>query len=279
MTQNVVILGAGGKMGARASAKLAGLDAWHTVLVETNPDRAEALRHQGLEVTPIADGLAAADYVVMAVPDALIGRIAADCLPHMKPGSTLMMLDAAAAYIGDLTLRPGVTQMIAHPCHPPFFTEQPTPEARRDYFGGIAQQDLITALIEGGEEAFQHGVDLAAAIFAPIRNRFRVTAEQFALLEPAMSEMLVGTAATWMKAALEEAVHRGVPRDAAAAFMAGHAQIALAMAFGAEPSPFSDAALKAIEWGTQRYLQPDWRKAYDREELSAAIRFMLHSQP
>ena len=49
-------------------------------------------------------------------------------------------------------------------------------------------------------------------------------------------------------AALDKAIEKGVPREAAEAFMAGHAQIAMAITFGAEKSPFSDAAQVAIRW-------------------------------
>jgi hypothetical protein len=275
MSKNVVIIGAGGKMGARASDKLAGLAEWNTIRCENNEDRAQGLREKGHVVTPLEAGLAVADFVVMAVPDALIGTIAHQLAPLMKSGGTLIMLDAAAAYVGELPSRAGVTQMIAHPCHPPFFTDHPTAEARADYFGGIAPQDILVSLIEGSEQDFETGTRLCRDIFAPVHRALRVTPEQFAFLEPAMSEMLVATAACWMKESLEEAVRRGVPREAAEAFMAGHARIAMAIAFGAEKSPFSDAAKLAVQWGAERYIQPDWRKAYDREELTAAIRFML----
>jgi hypothetical protein len=56
--------------------------------------------------------------------------------------------------------------------------------------------------------------------------------------------MLVATAARLMRLALDEAIARGVPREAAQAFIAGHAQIATAICFGAESAPFSDAAQK-----------------------------------
>lgn len=276
MASNVAIIGAGGKMGARAAEKLDGLPQWRAILCENNPERASALAGKGLQVTPLDDALAVADYVVLAVPDALIGSIARDLVPRMKDGGTLIMLDAAAAYVGELPSRAGITQMIAHPCHPPFFTEQPTPEARRDYFGGIAGQDILVSLIEGSEECFAVGTELCRALFAPVARALRVTPEQFAMLEPAMSEIVVATAAAWMKASLELAVEKGVPREAAEAFMAGHAQIALAIVFGAEKSPFSDAAQLAIEWGTRQYVSPEWKRVYDRDVLASAIGYMLH---
>jgi D-apionate oxidoisomerase len=278
MQKIVAIVGAGGKMGARAAGKI-GLGAGYRVLMcESDGARAHALAGQGFEVTPLAKALAEADFAVLAVPDALIGQIAHDCAPLMKQGSTLIVLDAAAAYVGEMPSRKGITMMITHPCHPPFFTEQATPEARADYFGGTAVQDILVCMIEGSEESFTAGAELCKAIFAPVKKAHRVTAEQFALLEPAMSEIVVATAACWMKASLDEAIKHGVPREAAEAFMAGHAQIAMAIAFGAEKSPFSDAALLAVEWGTSELINPEWRKAFERHTLTKAIHFMLHPQ-
>lgn len=266
----VAIIGAGGKMGARAVEKLTAAGRWHLLLCESDPAKAAAI-----VATPVEEAMQRADFVVMAVPDAVIGAIARDLVPRMKTGGTLIMLDAAAAYIGQLPSRPGVTQMIAHPCHPPFFAVQPTPEAQADYFGGVARQDLIVALIEGEDPHLEQGAEVCKDMFGPVNRVLRVTPEQFAFLEPAMSEILVAAAACWMKEALEETVARGVPREAAEAFMAGHAQIAMAIAFGAEKAPFSDAAKLAVRWGTDQYINPAWRQAFDRDTLTSAIRFML----
>jgi len=272
----VAILGAGGKMGARAVEKLASGD-YRLLLCEADQGKADELRGRGFAVTPVEEAAREADYVLMAVPDALIGTIAQRLVPVLKPGAVLIMLDAAAAYLGEVPSRGDVTTMIVHPCHPPFFTEQATPEARRDYFGGIAWQDLVVSLLQGDEGRFQQAVSLCRRVFAPVRDVHRVSPDQFAMLEPAMSEIIVAAAAAWMKEALEEAVRRGVPRAAAEAFMAGHAQIAMAIVFGAEKSPFSDAAQRAIEWGTRHYIAPNWRDIFEPEKLRAAIREILQS--
>ena len=275
---NVVIVGAGGKMGVRAAGKIGRVPGNCVLMCESDPEKAAWLEQQGYRVTPFDEAMGQADFVILAVPDAVIGRIAANAVPRMKPGATLIMLDAAAAFIGELPSRDVVTQMIAHPCHPPFFTEQATPEARADYFGGVAVQDILVAFVEGSRECFARGVDLCRAVFAPVKQAHEVTPEQFAFLEPAMSEMLVATAARLMRLSLDEAIARGVPAEAARAFMAGHAQIALAICFGAEKSPFSDAAQKAVEWGLREIVSPDWRKCYDADVLRSAIRFMLHGE-
>lgn len=275
MVETVVIVGAGGKMGKRAAEKIGHDPRYKVLMCETNSERARALADEGFNVTPVEPAVAEADYAVLAVPDALIGRIAHQLVPHMKADGTLIMLDAAAEYINDLPSPGSLTFMITHPCHPPFFTEQATAEARCDYFGGIAVQDILVSLAHGSESRFMVGTELCKAIFAPVRRAHRVTPEQFALLEPAMAETVVATAATLMRASLDAVIEKGVPAEAAQAFMAGHARIAMAICFGAERSPFSDACKIAIQWGTREIIRPDWKKVFEPEVLREAIRFML----
>lgn len=187
------------------------------------------------------------------------------------------MLDAAAAYIDDLPPSRDLNFMLTHPCHPAIFFEQSTPEARRDYFGGIGVQDILVSLVHGSESAFEAGIDLCKAMFAPVGIAHRVSLEQAAILEPAMSEIVVAMAACLMKASMDVAVGKGVPAAAAQAFMAGHIRIALAIAFGVEKSPFSDAAKIAIDWGTKQIVRPDWQRVFEPEVLRDAIRVMLRS--
>jgi hypothetical protein len=65
------------------------------------------------------DALAAADVVLMAVPDRLIGKIAHSFIAKVRPGTAIIMLNAAAPYAGDLPTRDDVTYFVTHPCHPP----------------------------------------------------------------------------------------------------------------------------------------------------------------
>jgi hypothetical protein len=275
MNQTVAIIGAGGKMGARAAEKLTATRKYDVRLCESDLPKAEALRNSGFQVSPLDTAIPAADFVVLAVPDAVIGRIAREIAPKMNPSAALIMLDAAAAYVNDLPEPKGLTFMLTHPCHPPFFTEQATAEARQDYFGGIAVQDILVSLVHGSESKFLEGTEVCKAMFAPVKTAHRVTTEQAALLEPAMSELVVATLACLMKSSLDEALERGVPAAAAKAFMAGHARIAMAIAFGAEKSPFSDAAKIAISWGTKEIIRPDWKRVFEPEVLREAIHAML----
>ena len=278
MQKKIAIVGAGGKMGARAAEKIGLHPQYQVLMCESNAERARALVEKGFAVTPTEAAYGEADFIVLAVPDGAIGAISHAAVPRMKAGGTLIMLDAAAAYVGELATRAGVTQMITHPCHPPFFTDHPTKEERQDYFGGVARQDILVSLIEGSEEAFAEGTELCEAIFAPVGTAHRVTPEQFAFLEPSMSELVVATAAAWMKASMDLAIEKGVPPEAARAFMAGHGQIAMAIVFGAEKSPFSDAAQIAVEWGLRELVRPEWKQVFEHETLSKAIREMLHPE-
>lgn len=263
-------------MGFRA-AKKTGLHPGFSVLMcESDPERARALAEKGFAVTALAEALAEADFVFLAVPDAVIGAVSNQAAPLMKPGAMLIMLDAAAAYVGELPATGRIGMMITHPCHPAFFVDRPTPEERADHFGGVARQDIIVCLVEGSEESFGRGTQVCRAVFSPVDKAHRVSVEHFAFLEPAMSELVVASAAKWMRDSLDAAIEAGVPREAAEAFMAGHAQIAIAICFGAERSPFSDAAKLAIDWGTRELIHPDWKKVYRREVLQAAIREMIH---
>lgn len=263
-------------MGLRAAEKIGSQPGFSVLMCESHPERARGLADKGFAVTELSSALAEADFVFLAVPDALIGTISNQAAPLMKSGAMLIMLDAAAAYVDELPLTDRIGMMITHPCHPAFFVDRPTPEERSDHFGGVARQDIIVCLVEGSEESFAKGVEVCRAVFGPVDKAHRVNVEQFAFLEPAMSELVVASAARWMRDSLDAAIEAGVPREAAEAFMAGHAQIAVAICFGAEKSPFSDAAKLAIEWGTRELVDPDWKRVYRPEVLKAAIREMIH---
>src|SRR4051794_1456261 len=99
--KTVAVIGAGGKMGTRAAERIGFSDSLRVLLCESDSDRAAALEAKGLRVTPAGDAMSAADFVMMAVPDALIGVIAHELVPLMQEGATLIMLDAAAAYVGE----------------------------------------------------------------------------------------------------------------------------------------------------------------------------------
>jgi len=153
MAERVAIIGAGGKMGTRVVNNLI-REPYSLLFSEKGAAGITRLQERGLAVTPPEQAAAAADLIVLAVPDALIGPISAAIVPHARSGATVITLDPAAATVGEIALRPDLHYVVSHPCHPPMFFEQPTAEARKDFFGGIAAtQDIVVALLQGSEEA------------------------------------------------------------------------------------------------------------------------------
>lgn len=274
----VAIIGAAGKMGTRISANLAKHE--YDLLYSERGDAGSArLAERGVPNTDPREAVAAADVAIFAVPDARMEAVTADLVPYAKPGATMLMLDPAAAAAGVVAMRDDLNYVVCHPCHPALFGEQATDEARRDLFGGVAAvQDIVIALMQGSEGAFEQARELCCRIFAPVGVAHRITVEQMALLEPAMAEVVAASAAVLIGEALEEAVRRGVPREAARAFMLGHVQVPLAIVLGATDAPFSDAAKIAIEYGREHIYRPDWRDVFEPDHVRETIHRMLHPE-
>ena len=63
--------------------------------------------------------------------------------------------------------------------------------------------------MQGPDEAYQLGERIARTIYAPVMRSHRVTVEQMAILEPALSETTAATCVTMLREAMDEAVRRG----------------------------------------------------------------------
>ncbi len=268
----IALFGAGGKMGCRITDNLKGSK--HEMLyVEVSPDGVERLASRSLTVTPHDDAVAVADVAILALPDALIGKIAPKIVPGLKPGAMVICLDPAAPYGGELPERAGITYFITHPCHPPVVHDETDREAQLDFFGAIkAKQHIVCALMQGPEEDYARGEDIARQMFAPVMNSYRVTVEQMAILEPALSETVAATCMTVIREAIDEAVKRGVPEEAAREFILGHIKVNIGILFGYIGSPFSDGALMAIERGKKKLFQPDWASVFEPENVMTEIK-------
>ncbi len=267
----VALFGAGGKMGCRITYNLKDSE-YRALYVEVSPAGIENLRTRGLSPAPAEAALREADAAVLAVPDNLIGRIAADVVPRMKAGAMLLCLDAAAPHAGRLPRRPDVAYFVTHPCHPSVFNYEDDPEARRDFFGGIkARQSIVCALMQGPEGDYARGEALCRRMFAPVVDAHRVTVEQMALLEPALSETTAATCVVVVREAMEEAIRRGVPREAARDFLLGHLNIELAIVFEEIPVPFSDGARKAVERAKAQLFRPDWKRVFEPEAVKESV--------
>ncbi len=271
----VALFGAGGKMGVRLSRNLARSD-YQVAHVEISPEGRDRLKAEtGFDCVDPDQALSNADIVVLAVPDRLIGRILHGIIDKLRSGSAVIILDAAAPHAGTLPERDDVTYFVTHPCHPPIFNDEVDPAAKSDYFGGIAaRQHIVCALMQGPEEHYALCESVARTIWAPVMRSHRCTVEAIAILEPAMSETVGATLALALREATDEAVRRGVPREAAMDFMLGHLNIELAIAFDVFPEgKFSDGALQAIAAAKPLIFRDDWlERVFSPDAVMASVK-------
>jgi len=273
MKETIALFGAGGKMGVRLSKNLMKSD-YRVRHVETSEAGRKRLKEElGLDCIDADKALDNADVVILAIPDTIIGKVAHQIAPQLRAGAMVMLLDAAAPFAGHLPDRKDLTYFVAHPCHPNIFCEEASAEAIKDHFGGAhARQSVTSALMQGPESAFELGEAVAKTIYAPIKNSYRLSVEQMALLEPGLSETVCATLLQVMRDAMDEVVKRGVPHDCARDFLLGHMNILAAVIFNEVPGAFSDACNKAITFGKPRLMRDDWLKVFDREEITESIR-------
>jgi hypothetical protein len=272
----VALIGAGGKMGRRITDNMKKQQAYRMLHVEIAPPAIVDLARRG--VTPVAAGEAvpAADCIVFAVPDNRLPAISAEIVPLMRPGALAVCLDPAAPCAGRVHLRPDVACFVTHPCHPPVFNDETDLEAKRDFFGGVkAKQDIVCALLQGTEADYERGVALCRTLFAPVMNAFRITVEQMAILEPALAETTSAPAVMMIKEGLDEAIRRGVPAEAARAFLMGHVNIQLAITFGEIDTRYSDGALKMLREAQDKLFRPDWKRVFEPEDVRAQLESIL----
>jgi hypothetical protein len=268
--ENITLIGAGGKIGCRITDNLRHMDC-DARYVETGGAGIANLQKRGLGVTPVMEAARDADAVILAVPDRLIGEISGNIIPRLKEGCLVITLDPASGYGGLLPEREDVSYFVVHPCHPPVINDETDHEAKMDFFGGMAKQHIVCALLKGSEEDYKKGERIARGIFAPVMNAHRVTVEQMAVLEPAMAETVTLTLMFVIREAMEEAVKSGVPEQAARDFLLGHININLGILFGFCDARFSDGAMKMVERAKKTLLQPDWKKVFERDRIMEEV--------
>ena len=269
----IALFGAGGKMGMRLGKNLK--DSRYVVrpveVSEVGRKRlADELGWQGVD----ADyALADAEVVILAVPDTAIGKVASGIIDKLKPGTIVVTLDAAAPFAGHLPERNDITYFVTHPCHPPIFNDETSMDAKLDRFGGVAaKQAIVSALMQGPEEHYAVGEEVARTIWSPILRSHRLTVEQMALLEPGLAETVCGSLLDVLREAMDEVVSRGVPHEAARDFLLGHMNIMAAVIFKEQSGVFSYACNKAIEFGKPTLMRDDWKRVFEPDEIMASIR-------
>lgn len=259
-------------MGARLAKNLQGsqFEVRHVEVSEVGQKRLKD--ELGITCCSLDDALIGVNAVILAVPDTLIGRIAAEISPKLAAGTMIVTLDAAAPFAGHLPKRDDLVYFVTHPCHPNIFNPKAHLEGSPDYFGGIrAPQSIVNALMQGPDESYALGESIGKLIYQPIERSYRMTVEQMALLEPGLSETVCATLLDVMREAMDEVVSRGVPANAARDFLLGHMTILAAVIFKEIPGQFSDACNKAITFGKPRLMRDDWKKIFDHEEIADSI--------
>jgi hypothetical protein len=272
----VALVGAGGKMGCRITDNMKNQTVYRVLHVEVAPAGLANLAKRGVAAVAAAEAVPQADFVVLAVPDNRVEAISAKVVPLMKPGAALVHLDPAAPCAGHVFERADVAYFVTHPCHPPVFNDETDLEAKRDFFGGVkAKQHIVCALLQGSEADYDRGVALCTALFHPVIKAHRVSVEQMAILEPALVETTSAAAVMMIKEGLDEAIRRGVPAEAARAFLMGHINIQLAITFGEVDARYSDGALKMLAEAQSVLFKPDWKKVFEPEAVRAQLESIL----
>lgn len=273
----IAILGAGGKMGCRLTDNLLKCETPHRLLlVENGADGQRRIAERGMKVVELSDAFGQAEVVILALPDRLLGEISDSVIPQLKPGTLVITLDPAAAHAGDLAAREDISYFVTHPCHPNVFDHFATADERDDFFGGVhARQAIVCALMQGPEEHYELGESLARQFYGPVTRSHRITVEQMAILEPTMAETCGIALVRVLREVLEEAVRRGVPREAAEDFMYGHIKVELGIAFGLAPFPFSDGAKLIAGYGQQRIFRDDWLSLFEPESVKEQTRMIV----
>ncbi len=268
----VALFGAGGKMGMRLGANLKNSRFTVAPVEVSEAGRQRLADELGWQASDAETALIGAEIVVLAVPDTAIGKVAHGIVDKLKPGTLVVILDAAAPYAGHLPKRPDITYFVTHPCHPPIFNDETEMKAKLDRFGGIAaKQAIVCCLMQGPESDFARGEEVAKTIWAPVMRSHRLTVEQLALLEPGLAETVVASLLDVMREAMEEVVRRGVPEEAARDFLLGHMNILGAVIFKEQPGVFSDACNKAIQFGKPVLMRDDWKRVFEPDEIAASI--------
>jgi hypothetical protein len=166
---------------------------------------------------------------------------------------------------------------VTHPCHPPLFNDEAEAHAREDHFGGVAKQHIVCALMQGPENAYALGEELARVMFAPVMNAYRLTVEQIAMLEPALVETLALTLISVLRSGMDEVVHRGVPEEAAREFLLGHLNIEIAIFFGYLNTDVSDGAKLAMRRAMEKIIQPGWKHIFEPTSIMQEVRAIVQN--
>ena len=123
-------------MGGRLTANLRPRSEYSIDYVEISDTGRKRLAEQQIEPVEVEQAISRAEVVILAIPDASIGKVTRQIVPKLRPRTMVFGLDPAAAYAGVMPIREDLTFFVAHPCHPPLFTDSAPADSQSDWFGG-----------------------------------------------------------------------------------------------------------------------------------------------
>lgn len=271
----VALLGAGGNMGRRITRSLKDDDRYELRPIERSDRGTTLLAELGVTAVDQTTGFAGAETVIFAVPDRIVREVAAEVIPLLDPGTSILFLDPAAVAAGRIPQRDGISCFVTHPTHPPLYDilREPDPDARRDFWGGgLAQQAIVFAIAWGDESKADAVEQLVRDMFRPIHRSHRITVDQMALLEPALTETLANGCVAIIHEGMERVVALGVPEEATRDFLMGHLQIGIALIFDELDWKLSEGAQLALEQSRAQLFKDDWHRIFERDELMASLK-------
>jgi hypothetical protein len=118
---------------------------------------------------------------------------------------------------------------------------------------------------------YWQGEELARVMWAPVLTAHRVTLEQMAILEPALSESVAATCISVIREAVDIAVSRGVPETAARDFVLGHLGLEIAVFFGMTEAVLSDSAQLVIRRAREALFRPDWSAVFEPSYVRSTV--------
>jgi hypothetical protein len=262
-------------MGRRITRALLTNDDYDLRFVEPSARGQELMADLGVTATELEPALSGAEVVVFAVPDAIVRHVAADVVPKLDSGASVLFLDPAAIAANRIARRDDVNCYVTHPTHPPLYSllEEESPEARRDYWGGgLARQAMVFATAWGEEGPAQKVERLAMTMFAPIVRSHRITVDQMAMLEPALSETLTNGCVSLIREGMERVIEAGVPAEATRDFLMGHMQIGIAIIFEQLDWRLSAGAEMALQQAKGALFKDDWYRIFEPDAVQASVR-------
>jgi len=271
----VALLGAGGNMGRRITRTLRDNTQYNLRLIEPGERGRVLIEEAGLQAVSQAEGLSGAEVVIFAVPDKIVRTVAAEVVPELDPGTSVLFLDPAAVAARRVPRRDDIQCYVTHPTHPPLYSllAETEPEARRDYWGGgLATQAIVFATAWGDDEHADLVENLAIAMFAPISASHRITVDQMALLEPALTETLTNGCVAVIREGMERVIAMGVPEEAARTFLMGHLQIGIALIFEQFDWRLSEGAQLALERSREQIFKDDWDQIFGADAVMDSLK-------